>query len=390
MTIDALLTRVAWATQKGRAGAAHARWSKAELDQLHSLVGKMSVTAIARELGRSRNAVVSKLATLGYVIKADVQRAVGVNAIELSKMLNVPYEQVMRDIHAGVIKGAHRESRKDFMVPYRAVVLYGKRMQRIQERRARAVARIKEETISKQEAMKLIGLSETHIARYLQGKIIKAWKIPALYTDVTKWRWEWLVSKADAERVRDLRAAGRLHVRMRKKSYRELVAPTNARVKEMRKEQRAGKRQAQPFGPRVRAVVPGWFTVAQVAQIVGISAQQVYSHIENGRLQATSVRVGQRNFRAISPESLEAYKAWHARPVRATGPMGGRKKTHDRIHRAGFITAKEAAAQFGVIYGTLIAAVNAGRLKHRRIQGMLAFKPEDVEAYAATLRTRKA
>ena len=326
---------------------------------------------------------------LGYAIKDDVQRAIGVNAVEMSKMLGVPYEQVVRDINAGVIKGAFRENRKDFMVPYRSVLLYGKRMQRIRDRRDKAIARIKEETITKQEAMKLIGLSETHITRYMQGKILKAWKIPTMLTEVTKWRWEWLVSKADAERVRDLRAAGRLHVRMRKKSYRDIVAPDNERVKEIRRAQRAGDHQAKPFGPRVRAVVPGWFTVAQVAQQVGISAQQVYSHIENGRLQATSVRVGRRSFRAISPESLEAYKAWHARPVRATGPMGGRKKTHERIHRAGFITAKEAAAKFGVVYGTLIAAVNAGRLEHRRIQGMLAFKPEDVERYLAGMRPRK-
>jgi hypothetical protein len=389
VTIDTLIDRVAWATSKPRRIALPQRWSKAELSLLHELVGQKSLTAIARELGRSRNAIASKLKTLGYGIKADVQRAVGVNAVEMAAMLGVPYEQVVRDIHAGVIKGAYRESRKDFMVPYRSMLLYGKRMQQIRDRREKAIARIKVETLTKQEAMKLIGLSETHMTRYLQGKIIKAWKIPTAWTDTKTWRWEWLVSKADAERVRDLRAAGRLHLRMRKKAYRDIVQPNNERIKQLRREHREGTRIARPFGPRTNAVVPGCYTIAQVSQIVGISAQQVYQHAENGRLEAMSVRVGRRNFRAISPEALEAYKAWCARPVKATGPMSGRKSVHEKIHQAGLITAKEAAERYGVIYGTLIAAVNGGRVEHRRINGMLAFKAEDVEAYAASLRQRK-
>jgi AraC-like DNA-binding protein len=391
VTIDTLLTRVAWATDKSRRRAAARRWTKAEIVRLHDLVGKRNVTAIARELGRSRNAVASKLMQLGYRIKRDVQQPVGLNARELSALIDVPYEQVVRDINAGVIKGAFRESKKDFMVPWRSVRSYENRMQRIRTRREKAIARIKEETITKQEAMQILGLSETHLTRYLQGKIVKAWKIPTIFTTVTKWRWEWLVSKRDAERVRDLRAAGKLHVRMRKKAYRKIADAANQTVLQMRREQRAGQRSAKTlkaFGPR-NAVVPGHYTIAQVAQIVGISTQQVYEHSRNGRLQSASVRVGRRAFRTITPEALEAYKAWHARPVKATGPMEAWRTGRNAVHKAGLLTTRESADRYGLVFGSLVCAARDGRVKHRKIKNLLAFKPEDVEAYAAGMRRRK-
>jgi excisionase family DNA binding protein len=378
--IPALVARAGWAVRR----STRRTWSRREIEQLHGLVGRRTVTEIAREMGRSRNAVSSKLMTLGYRIKADVQQSVGLNCVDMAQSLDVPYELVWRDVRNGRIAGAHKEAGKDYIVPWPSIRRYARQIETIRRRRERALGRINEETITKQEFMRLIGLQETHATRYLLGKVVKAWKVPTMWVETKRWRWEWRVSKRDAERVAKLRAAGKL--RLRKKSYRKIADIANDEVKQLKRERRTGKRAAN--GPRKQAVAPDHYTVAQVAQMVGLSGTQVYQHIRHGRLDAKSVRVGSRAFLAIPKASLDVYREWCARPVKATGPIVGWRTGIHEVHRAGLITLTEAAERFGINRGTLSAHTTTGRIPHTKIGGLRAFKAEDIEAFKAMYRPR--
>lgn len=388
--IGTIVDRAGWATRRGRRNSSARRWTRAEIAQLRDLVGKENLSAIARTLGRSRNAVAGKLMALGYRIKADVQAQIGLNCRELAERTGAAYEQVWRDCRAGEIPGAFKEAGRDYMIPWRSVRAYERRLGRIRAARERVLGRIQVETITKQQAMALIGLSETQMTRYLQGKVIRAWKVPLMWVPGNRQRWEWAVSKPDAERVRHLRATGKLHVRLRKRAFREISDQCNEEVKRIKRERRAGVRTAtmKPHGPGAQAVVPGHLTIPQVAQRVGLSATAVYGHAASGRLAATSVRVGRRSFLAVSPEACADYEAWCARPVKATGPMQAWRKRVDQVHAKGLITTKEAAERYDLVAGTLVCAARDGRLKARRCGALLAFRPADVEAFKAGMRRR--
>ena len=383
--IRQILAQADWLDRRRRPARREVRrWTQTELHQLESLVGRKSLIEISQRLDRRRSVVASKLQSMGYTISIHVNEPVGLSAKGVSRRLKVTYDQVYRDICAGILP-ARKDGGKDFMIYWRDVRAYERRVRRIARRRQRVLDRIHEPTITKTELMALLNIKETQATRYLMGGVVKGWKVPAARSgDCPKQRWEWVVSLKDAERVKRLRAAGRLC--LRKKAYRTMVRREGERIAQLRRDRRLGKREdlGAPHSP----VIEGHYTVRQVAAHTGVSDQQIYQHVASGRLPAKRVRIGTRTFLAVDPADLPTYLEWCQRGQMATGPMVGWKTAKARITRLGYLSMAEAAERFGVSQAALAQACHDGRLKHRKISGLRAVKPADVEAYLARARTQ--
>ena len=277
------------------------RWPAAELARLEAMVGKCHLNDMAGRLGRPIHTVRNKLQYLGYVISRDVVAPLGLNAFQLAERLDIPYVLVNRAVKKGEIR-AVKYGKKEFLVTWTDVRRYERLIAARRQRRERLLARIPEPTISKPEFESLMGLSETHAQRYLMVKIVRAWKIPCEFSDIGRFRWEWRVSLADAERVKRLRAGGRL--RLGRKAFRALRQCTAEDMRRRRQEGRMG----QGDGRYLRAcVIPGQFSVSQAAEIAGVSGDVIYRDLRSGRLLAQRVRVGRRWFFAIPPDALKSY-----------------------------------------------------------------------------------
>ncbi len=351
-------------------------WTPAEVRFMDAHIGKLAPEAMAQQLGRSPSSTLQKIQSLGYNLVAEARLPLGLTAAALSRRLSLSLEQVWRDVQRGVIR-AERHNRKDYCIAWPEVATYERRMSQLLHRRARVLARIKEPTLTKQQAMALLGLSETHITRYLQAKILKAWKVPCKYQPSAHQRWEWWVSQASAEKVKADREAGRL--RLRKRAYRQMQQQTNAEIARLRRARRLGLRDDLKH-PR-SAVVPGCFTVRQVASHVQLSEAQVYEHLRLGRLNGQHIRVGTRRFWVIAPEALQPYLDWCQRSNRATGPLKAWRTQVDKVHASGRITLVEAAHICHMKVGTLVAAVQRGHLRCKKIGKLRAVTQADLAEY---------
>lgn len=357
-------------------------WTRPEVARLESLVGKLTPIEMAAALGRTAAQVRQKLMLLGYSIPADLIEPLGLSGAGLSRRLNVGIEIVWTAIQRGQIK-AVKKDKKDYLIRWPEVRRYERWLAAVVARRERALARIKVPTITKQAFMRLLGLSETHAARYLLGRVVKAWKIPCHWVNAAHHRWEWAVSQPDALRVKRLREAGKL--RLRQKSYRKIVRAESLAINELKRQRRLGKRD--DLKHTLSPVIPGCYTVAQVASRAGLSTEAVYNHIRTGRLAARRVQVGTRNYMAIPPEGVPAYLAWTRRKV--LNPWAERRHTEaDRVRAKGLLTIQDAARQFGLHPGTIAAACTSGRLKCRKVGRLRALKECDVRRFAETVRPR--
>lgn len=374
------LNRLTWAARHTASGPR--RWTPAEVRQLESLVGKMLPRAIAQKLDRPLNSIISKLRQLGYRMTRDVMTPLGLSAIGLSRRLNAPMERVWRDVRSGLIT-ATRPSKRDYLISWPEVRKYEARLNRIRAKRQRALDRITEPTLTKSEFMALVGLQETHATRYCQYGIVKGWKIPCKYQDTPRDRWEWVISKADAERVKQLREAGKL--RLSQKRYRNHQIQNTKTITNLRRSRRLGLR---PVTIERKPVIAGWYTIVQVAHLTNTSESKVYEHVRLGRLKSKSVPVGRRPFIAIEPTQIPAYVEWCQRPIKATGPLQPHRRQIASVRATGYLTITDAAQQFNLKRGTLNAAVAAQRIPSKVIDGMRALKPTDVQTYRAQMQPR--
>lgn len=294
MEVDRLLLNAA-RTQK------RARWMQRDVTALEEMVGRCTPIEMARRLGRSLNSIKCKLAALGYVIGEDVRGPLGLSAIGVARRLGAPYEVVWRMVRAGDAKARRYEGRKDYLIEWPEVRRIERHLAGLRRKRERALARIGEPTITKQEFMRLIGLSETQATRYLQGGIVRAWKVPCKWSTIAADRWDWLVSLRDARRAKRQREQGRL--RLRKRKYRAMVDQTSARVAELRRAGQIGRGRRHPRP----CPVPGHLSPSQIAEQAGVSHETVARHIRSGRLKAKRVRVGRREFLAVRLKAAQAY-----------------------------------------------------------------------------------
>lgn len=278
----------------------HRPWLPADVAELESFVGRLTPAEMAERVGRSLNSVKCKLRTLGFKATG-IRDPLGLSAIGVARRLGVPYEVIWRMVRSSQVKAKRFERGKDYLIGWPDVRRLEQHFGRMRRRRERALARISEKTITKQAFMRLIGLSETHATRYLQGGIVKAWKVPCKWSMIAADRWEWLVSLADARRVKREREHGKL--RLGKRKFRQLVARESARVAELRRAGKLGRSRRQPRP----CPVPGHLSPSQIAQVAGVSRETVARDIRNCRLKAKRIRVGRRQFLVVPEKDVPAY-----------------------------------------------------------------------------------
>lgn len=369
------LARTVWLARRGGGRRA---WTTSELAQLESMVGKRTPLEMSHALNRNYNSVHSKLVQLGYVLSRDVLEPVGLTIAGLVRRLDLPKHIPYRHWRMGLIKATPKAGKKNYLVRWPDVRRYEQYIGQARAARRRALARIGVPTMTKQEFMAFMPLSETQATRYLQHRIVKCWKVPCEFTRADRQRWEWVVSKPDAERVKRLRESGQL--RLRAMSYRREEWKNRDLVYSLRREKRLGRRQ---IGTRP-CIVPGWATVAQVAAKAGLHKESVSSDIEAGILSARHITVGRRHFVAIEPAQLPAYYAWRAQNK---SPHREIRRTV-LVHRAGLLTVTEAANKHKLLRETLDGRIRSGKLYARQINGLTAVRDADVAAYARHLHRR--
>ena len=376
------LDRIAWRARAS--GPTRRAWTRAEVARLESLVGKCAPAEMARGLNRPLNAVVSKLMRLGYRISADVMLPIGLTAVGVARRIGVPYYMLHRTVQSGSIVAPVKANKKDYLLRWPAVRRLEGHYQSIADRRRRVLDRIKERTISKQRLMQILNISETQVARYLEGGIVKSWKVPCMWSAAGRSQWEWRVSRRDAARVKRLRESS--HLKLRTKKYIAIQRRTSAEVARLRRERRL--RLRDELHRKKPPLVPGTYNIPQVAQLAGISESEVYEHAKNGRLKARRVPVGKRNYIVVEPAALAPYLKWCQRLVKATGPLHPRQRQKDEVHRRGLLTIPEAAEQFNLNVGSLRAAISAKRVRSLLVDGMRGLRRRDVAVYAKTIKRR--
>jgi hypothetical protein len=379
--IEQLFDAVSRAPARPRRRAARQSWSKADITRLRGLVGKMMYADMAKALGRSVNAVKSKLQMLGYRLTADVSQAVGVSAIELSRRTGIPHEVVWKDIKRGRIKRVTRIGTKDYLIPHRNANAYARAVLDRLAKRERAIARIKRPTMTKSEFMRKSGLSETHCTRYLQHGIVRGWKVPCKWVSTKRYRWEWLVDREDGERVIKARDEGTLS--LRKRSYRAASARAGKQVTQLRRERRLGLRPARSPKQSRRE---GYLSVAEVAMAVGLSEVSVRSHVDAGRLACERRHVGRRARIDVPESAMADYRAWLALPLASRGRARPCVYQRAQAHELGLTPIADAARGAGVSRFVLLTAIEAGIVPAQRVGRLICVRQADAEAFAASRR----
>lgn len=247
--------------------------------------------------------------------------------------------------------------------------------------RARVLASIDEETVSKQQAMRLTGLGETQITRYLQTGVIRAWKIPDM-ADGT--RGEWRVSLTSVQELIQARAEGRLHeILDGNAAYRALRKKQTVMVRKLR---HAGRvKQQDPLTEPMSRYHPGCFTVAQVASYVELTTRTVYEALKAGQLTAEVVRTGGRPRYGVRHEEAQRYATFVARMKKAG--LSWHTRQERQIAEAGLLSVRALADRWNVGVETVRRWTRAGKNGHvlpgRRWGRYLVFEPEDVARFEA-------
>lgn len=381
------LDQALWLAKRQATPKRRRLWTPAKVERLESMVGTRTIPEMSRELGVPVLAIDVRLHQLGYSIPKDVYAPLGIRLRAAAKRLDIPYEWIWNQVRAGKIL-ASKQDGKNYLLRWPEFRRLEHQVQQHLARRARVLARIHEPTITKKAFDQMIGLSETQTQRYIKGKIVRAWKVPMKWSESTSpSRCEWRVSKADAERVTKLCAEGKL--RLRRTAFRAISRYENDKVVKLRKARRLGQRDELKHA--MSCVVPGCFSVRQVASHVGLSESEVYYHIKLGRLLAESKRVGTRNYIAVRPEALPEYVAWATQEFRKKcGPIRGRLSESKRVLDAGYLTVVEACKRYpDLSQSQLRSAIQRGQIPHKHIGRMLAMKQKDVRTLVKLTRRWK-
>jgi hypothetical protein len=183
--------RIVWLAAR-QAPKAISHWTPDDKAQLHALVGKALPSEIARRLGRAEKQVKAKLNQLGYSIPGDALAPIGISSKGLARRISAGYFTVLDAILSRRLKA--RKNGKDYFVYWKDARAFERQYRHFQQKRAGTLARIGERTISAGQFARLVGLSDTQSRRYLQGRIVRVWRVPLDPAHV-----EWRVSLADAK-----------------------------------------------------------------------------------------------------------------------------------------------------------------------------------------------
>ncbi len=291
-----------------------------------------------------------------------------------SQITDVPWHHLVRACESGELP-SRRESKYRFVTPTDLanwLIVYHERLL-VQAEILNAIEG--EDIVSKQEAMKIAGLSETQITRYLQAGVIRAWKLPNLTGPLS--RGEWLVQRASAEQVRQARRQGTLSALLNNPAYRRIQARNVAEVTRLRREGKLGHRD--PLTEPRSKTHPGCYTIQQVANHLRVSARVLYREIQAGRLQARSVVKGGRRRYAIAPEVAKQF----VEQYRDSDALRRRDERYQEITAAGLFSFRDLADRWSIEIERAQHLVRYYRVPSRKWRAMTAFEPEDIEAFEA-------
>ncbi|MCL4295740.1 MAG: hypothetical protein KJ077_08435 [Anaerolineae bacterium] len=233
------------------------------------------------------------------------------------------------------------------------------------------------EILSKQEAMALLRLAETHLTRYLQTGVLRGWQLPGIKPGRPG---EWLVSKESAEALLAARSEGRLRSLLdQNPAYVAMRKEMSTQIRDLR---RAGRlEQRDPLAEPQSQYHPGCFTVAQVASHTGVSAQVIYQAIASGKIRAESRVVGGRPRYAISPEEARRFAA----EVEAHPDEAARRDTNylRQIAEAGLLTVRDLARRWEMPEHGVLLRVKQNRIANRKWGRYRVFELSVIEAFEA-------
>lgn len=234
---------------------------------------------------------------------------------------------------------------------------------------------IDEKVISKTEAMKLIGIGETQITRYLYGGILRG------YLEPMGKRGLWHVSYADALRVRQARINCTLDLNT--PAYQEIREANMRTLKQMRPQAKA------PGSPNMRSEtdwLPGHLTPTGVARLAGVTYHQVIYAIKAGKLPAIkSSRGSHKIYYAVAPEAARAF----AGQVHVDSRAETMRLKKQALQDEGLLTTEMVAKRLGMSKPYVIKMVRVGRLQAHRRGRRFVFANEEVERFAREVRPRK-
>lgn len=240
------------------------------------------------------------------------------------------------------------------------------------------------ETVSKPDAWEIVGGCETQMTRYLQCGIIIGYKMPAECKEV---RWEWLVERKSIEQFIEARAGGRLKDMIAEnEAYQALVTDQTKQIRALRAAGRLSR--SEDLSEPKSKFFPGYCTVQQVANYVGLTAKVIYINIQQGNLAAKQKQVKSKMRFGIEKAEAVRFRRW----LETRKPESTRWNNQQRenIADAGLLTTDDVGERFGVTREAVCRWIHYGRrgakLPARRWGRYLVCEPADVDRFAELAR----
>jgi hypothetical protein len=334
------------------------------------------LTALLRELTGDPNATRSMTACYQRFQELALQAYNGdpgeLSLTRTAKESGVPYHVVVQAVEDGELTATRKG--KQVYVTERDYALWFVALRERQLLQGELLNALEgEPLLTKQAAMKLTRLSETHLTRYLQTGVIQAWLLPGIKTGRPG---EWLVSQASAEAFVVARSQGRLQALLNQNpAYVALRQQLGGAIKTLR---RAGRLNGPDPLEQPRSLYhPGCFTIKQVASHVGLSPQVVYEAIKNGHLKAESIVTGGRPRYAVAPEEAIRFAA----EIRRQSTFVRRDTRYLRqISAAGLLTVRDVAGRWAMSEANTLLLIRRAKLPNRKWGRYRVFEPAVIEA----------
>jgi len=223
----------------------------------------------------------------------------------------------------------------------------------------KAVAALPEKCIGASEAKRRLGIGESHLGRFLQAKVLRAWKIGGV----------WHISESHVEEVRRARKKGAFKADT--PEFRRFKKRWNASHREFRRRQRreAGHTKKAP---------PGFVTPVALAFEAGVAPSNVYDMIKRGNLQAAAAKdkrlyIPDAEAKRLLKEMREHPNLHRRREIRL----------QERIHQMGGLTALETMQTLGIKGSQLLRLKQSGKLHPFKVTNRTAYPKAEVLALKA-------
>lgn len=363
-----------------QSGQRNYRWTEAEDNFLKQHYGLVANVALAEKITRIlrretgdpeafRSPVAISLHCCNLGLKPNTPTGY-ISVMEAVKRFGMSYTRLRRAYSNGTLKAI--KIGKILHVHTGDLAIWELHYREIYLAQEQALEALEGKAISKPEAMKEIGLSESQITRYIKQGVIKGYAVP----ERNRKRGFWLIDKESVRKFKEARNSGELQ------SYLNTFRGHTAYLK------RSPKRNYRATGPQLRmdyprsAYHPGCFTVSQVAGELGALTSAVYGDAKAGKLKLVSIRGGGRKRYAVRSFEARRYVEW-VRLRSNGGDLPVRHKTSkqaQKIAEEGLFTVRALAIRWGVSENAVLKRARK-RLRSRLWGRYRVFEVGDIERY---------